>query len=121
MSDRITTLLELVRLETGAIQPRVDLYGLEELVGSVLHRLEQRLRRHRVTIELPDSLPLLAIDGKRLVVTGESRQIFDILVTSNPNGVWESLVTLTNQTGVVEFTDADAGSTTQRFYRIRVR
>jgi len=64
MSDRITTLLELVRLETGAIQPRVDLYGLEELVGSVLHRLEQRLRRHRVSIELPDALPLLAIDGR---------------------------------------------------------
>jgi len=64
MSDRITTLLELVRLETGAIQPRIELYGLEDLVGSVLHRLEARLRRHRVIIELPDSLPLLPIDGR---------------------------------------------------------
>ena len=55
---------ELVRLETGAIQPRIELYGLEDLVGSVLHRLESRLRRHRVLIELPDSLPLLPIDGR---------------------------------------------------------
>ncbi len=64
MSERITTLLDLVRLETGAIQPRFDLYALDELLGSVLHRLEQRLRRHRVRIELPESLPLLRIDGR---------------------------------------------------------
>ncbi|MGC2459802.1 MAG: sensor histidine kinase KdpD [Steroidobacteraceae bacterium] len=64
MSERITTLLDLVRLETGAIQPRFDLYALDELVGSVLHRLEQPLRRHRVRIELPESLPLLRVDGR---------------------------------------------------------
>jgi two-component system, OmpR family, sensor histidine kinase KdpD len=64
MSERITTLLELVRLETGAIQPRIDLYALDELLGSVLHRLEGRLRRHQVRIELPESLPLLRIDGR---------------------------------------------------------
>lgn len=64
MSERITTLLDLVRLETGAIRPRIEQYGLEDLVGSVLHRLEPRLRRHRVSIELPDSLPLLLVDGR---------------------------------------------------------
>jgi two-component system sensor histidine kinase KdpD len=64
MSERITTLLELVRLETGAIQPRLDDYELGELVGSVLGRLETRLRAHHVRIELPDSLPLLHIDGR---------------------------------------------------------
>jgi two-component system sensor histidine kinase KdpD len=64
MSERITTLLDLVRLETGAIQPRFDLYALDELVGSVLNRFEQRLRRHRVRIELPETLPLLRIDGR---------------------------------------------------------
>jgi two-component system sensor histidine kinase KdpD len=64
MSERITTLLDLVRLETGAIQPRIELYALDELLGSVLHRLEQRLRRHQVRIELPESLPLLRVDGR---------------------------------------------------------
>ncbi len=64
MSERITTLLDLVRLETGAIKPRFDAYALDELVGSVLNRLEQRLRRHRVRVELPASLPLLRVDGR---------------------------------------------------------
>jgi len=64
MSERITTLLDLVRLETGAIQPRLDDYELGELVGSVLHRLDSRLRAHRVRIDLPESLPLLRVDGR---------------------------------------------------------
>jgi two-component system sensor histidine kinase KdpD len=64
MSERVTTLLDLVRLETGALQPRLDLYALEDLVGSALHRLERPLRHHRVRIELPESLPLLRIDGR---------------------------------------------------------
>ena len=64
MSERITTLLDLVRLETGAIQPRFDPYELAELVGSVLHRLDARLRAHRVRIELPENLPLLQVDGR---------------------------------------------------------
>ncbi|MFI4868108.1 MAG: DUF4118 domain-containing protein [Steroidobacterales bacterium] len=72
MSERITTLLDLVRLETGAIQPRFDLYALDELVGSVLHRLEQRLRRHRVRIELPESLPLLRVDGRLIELVLEN-------------------------------------------------
>jgi two-component system sensor histidine kinase KdpD len=64
MSERITTLLELVRLETGAIKPRFEQYDLAELVGSALHRLEARLRQHRVRIELPEALPLLQVDGR---------------------------------------------------------
>jgi two-component system sensor histidine kinase KdpD len=64
MSERITTLLDLVRLETGAIQPRFAAYELAELVGSVLHRLDTRLRAHRVRIDLPENLPLLQVDGR---------------------------------------------------------
>jgi two-component system sensor histidine kinase KdpD len=64
MSERITTLLDLVRLETGAIQPRFAAYELAELVGTVLHRLDARLRAHRVRIELPENLPLLQVDGR---------------------------------------------------------
>src|SRR5262249_33655395 len=48
MSDRITTLLDLVRLETGAIQPRLEQYELADILGSALNRLEARLRAHQV-------------------------------------------------------------------------
>lgn len=64
MSERITTLLDLVRLETGAIKPRLDQYELGELLGTALHRLESRLRSHQVRIEIPGDLPLLHVDGR---------------------------------------------------------
>jgi two-component system, OmpR family, sensor histidine kinase KdpD len=64
MSERVTTLLDLVRLESGAIRPRLDVYALDELVGSVLHRVEHRLQSRRIHIELPEDLPLLKIDGR---------------------------------------------------------
>jgi two-component system sensor histidine kinase KdpD len=63
VSERITTLLDLVRLETGAVEPRFDLYALDELVGSVLHRLDARLLRHPLRVQLPETLPLLRVDG----------------------------------------------------------
>ncbi|MGH8231021.1 MAG: DUF4118 domain-containing protein, partial [Steroidobacteraceae bacterium] len=64
VSERITTLLDLVRLETGAVEPRFDLYALDELVGSVLHRLDSRLLRHPLRVQLPETLPLLRVDGR---------------------------------------------------------
>jgi two-component system sensor histidine kinase KdpD len=64
MSERITTLLDLVRLESGAIRPRLDWYALDEVIGSALRRVADRLQRHEVQVERPESLPPLHIDGR---------------------------------------------------------
>jgi hypothetical protein len=65
-------------------------------------------------------IPFLAINGAKLTITGEPRQAFDILVTSDLNANWQPLVTLTNQMGVVEYQDTEAANGPQRFYRIKV-
>jgi two-component system sensor histidine kinase KdpD len=64
MSERITTLLDLVRLESGAIRPRLDWYALDEVIGSALRRVADRLQRHQLRVERPESLPPLHIDGR---------------------------------------------------------
>ena len=66
-------------------------------------------------------IPFLAIDGRKLVITGEANQIYEVQVTSDLTAVWQPLVTLTNHTGVVEFTDANAQNIPQRFYRLKVQ
>jgi two-component system, OmpR family, sensor histidine kinase KdpD len=63
IGEHVTSMLDLVQLESGAIRLRLDLYSLEEIVGTVLHRLNERMREHRVIIQLP-SLPMIRIDGK---------------------------------------------------------
>jgi two-component system sensor histidine kinase KdpD len=63
MSEHVTKVLQMTRLETGAIELVRDWAGLGEIVGSVLVRLAERLAAHRVIVELPNDLPLLRVDA----------------------------------------------------------
>lgn len=58
----VANLLDMTRLESGALALRRDWVPLEEIVGSALTRLEQRLGERDVRVELPADLPLLWVD-----------------------------------------------------------
>jgi two-component system sensor histidine kinase KdpD len=66
-SDRlnrtIKNVLAMTRLESGVLTPRKEWQSLEEIVGVVLNRLGERLNDHPVTLNLPQSLPLIPFDG----------------------------------------------------------
>jgi two-component system sensor histidine kinase KdpD len=63
MSEHVAKILQMTRLETGAITPERDWASLSEIVGSVLARLSQRLADNRVLVELPPDLPLVRVDA----------------------------------------------------------
>lgn len=63
MSDHVSKVLQMTRLETGAIEIERDWASLSEIAGSVLDRLRERLVRHRVILELPSDLPLVRVDA----------------------------------------------------------
>jgi two-component system, OmpR family, sensor histidine kinase KdpD len=56
-------LLTMTRIESGAVRVRKEWQPLEEVVGAALNHVEKGLRRHPVTINLPENLPLVPIDG----------------------------------------------------------
>lgn len=62
MSNLISNVLDLMRLESGRVELRCDTHSIEDLVGTALHRLEPRLRNHSVSIDLPDDLPAVNVD-----------------------------------------------------------
>ena len=62
MSNLISNVLDLMRLESGRVELRRDTHSVEDLVGTALHRLEQRLQHHPVAIDLPDDLPAVSVD-----------------------------------------------------------
>ena len=66
------------------------------------------------------TLPFLSIEGNKLVINGTQGEIYSLLVTTNLSN-WAPLATLTNSTGRVEFTDADAAVFSERFYRVEVK
>jgi two-component system, OmpR family, sensor histidine kinase KdpD len=63
MTRLVANLLEMVRLESGALQVQKEWQPLEEVVGVALIRLDERLAGRAVTTTLPPDLPLLPIDG----------------------------------------------------------
>jgi two-component system sensor histidine kinase KdpD len=58
----IGDLMEMTRLESGALRVRKEWHSLEEVVGAALVRLESRLGDRPVSLTIPDNLPLVPLD-----------------------------------------------------------
>jgi two-component system sensor histidine kinase KdpD len=64
-ADRLTrlvhNLLDMSRIEAGALDPRMEETSLAEIAGSVVHRLRSRCSQ-RVDVSVPDSVPPVLAD-----------------------------------------------------------
>src|SRR6266852_1812929 len=58
----IANLLDMTKLESGAIVPNTALHDVGEIVGSALRRAGKMLARHHVELELAAGLPMLDLD-----------------------------------------------------------
>jgi two-component system sensor histidine kinase KdpD len=58
----IANLLDMTRLESGAIAPRLELVDLADLVGSALRRASKVLAHHDVQLSLSANMPMLNLD-----------------------------------------------------------
>jgi two-component system sensor histidine kinase KdpD len=59
----IANLLDMTRLESGAVIPNTALHDVGEIVGSALRRAGKILAQHHVELELAAGLPMLALDA----------------------------------------------------------
>jgi two-component system sensor histidine kinase KdpD len=58
----IGNLLDMTRLESGALKPRTSLNELSDVIGTTLQRAGKILAGHRVEVDLAPGLPMLALD-----------------------------------------------------------
>jgi two-component system sensor histidine kinase KdpD len=63
MSEQVAKVLQMTRLETGAMKLERDWAAISEIAGSVLERLAERLAGHRLVLDLAPDLPLLRVDA----------------------------------------------------------
>ncbi len=63
MAGHVDKVLQMTRLEAGALKLDRDWASLAEIVASVRTRLHERLAGHRVLVEMPDDLPLVRVDA----------------------------------------------------------
>jgi two-component system sensor histidine kinase KdpD len=59
----VRNLLDMTRLEAGALKVHEELQPIEEVVGAALGRMEDRLRGREVETRIPADLPLVAFDS----------------------------------------------------------
>jgi two-component system sensor histidine kinase KdpD len=59
----IANLLDMTKLESGAIVPNTAPHDIGEIVGSALRRAGKILAQHRVSLELAADLPMLELDA----------------------------------------------------------
>jgi two-component system sensor histidine kinase KdpD len=59
----IANLLDMTKLESGAVVPNTARHDLSEIVGSALRRASKILVRHKVSLGLNADLPMLELDA----------------------------------------------------------
>ncbi len=77
----VTNLLDLSRIEAGALTPMKAWEDLQEVVARAVDSMGDRLREHTVMVDIPSALPLVPLDFT---------QIEDVLVNLLDNAVRHS-------------------------------
>jgi two-component system sensor histidine kinase KdpD len=63
LDRQVRNLLDMTRLEAGAVHLQKEWHPLEEVVGAALTRLEGRLKNRPIKTHFPPNLPLVRMDG----------------------------------------------------------
>ncbi len=65
-SDRlnrlVANLLDMTRLESGVIKPKLEPHDVHDLIGTTLERLKPYLEPHEVIVDIAPDLPLVSMD-----------------------------------------------------------
>jgi two-component system sensor histidine kinase KdpD len=59
----IANLLDMTKLESGAVTPKLSPHDLSEIIGSTLRRTSKILRHHSVQLDLAIDVPMVALDA----------------------------------------------------------
>ena len=62
LNHQVENLLNMSRLESGVIRPKMDWCDLEELIYNVLDKLKEDLEFHKIVFTTDENLPLFKLD-----------------------------------------------------------
>ncbi len=108
LSRLVQNLLEMTRLESGALVLHKEWFPLEEVVGAALSHLSRRLAGRPVTVRVPPDLPLVEMDDV-LIQQVVINVLDNALKYTPPGSPITILATATDQSVTVEIADKGPG------------
>ncbi|HTR45426.1 MAG TPA: sensor histidine kinase KdpD [Thermodesulfovibrionales bacterium] len=106
LNQIIRNVLDMTRIEAGAIKVKKEWQPVEQIVGAVLNRLAERLKNRPVKITLPEDLPLVSFDP--LLIEQVLMNLFDNIMKYTPEGTPVDL-SASVKDGEIVFEIEDAG------------
>jgi two-component system sensor histidine kinase KdpD len=58
----VANLLDMTRIESGMIQPKLDWCDLRDIINHALKNLEREIEGHKVSVNVADEVPLMKLD-----------------------------------------------------------
>ncbi len=107
LGSYIGNVLDLTRIRSGEISPRLELVELSDIINEALRRREKTLARHVLHVDLPADLPMLRLD--LFLMEHAVMNVLDNAAKYSPAGSKVSIVA-SEQEGEVVLDITDCGS-----------
>jgi two-component system sensor histidine kinase KdpD len=108
MNRFVSNLLDMTRLEAGALRMKKEPYDVQDLLGSCLASLEPRLKGRRAKINIPPDLPLVPMDSV-LMAQVMGNVLDNALKYSPPGGMIEVAARVRENRLEIEVADQGPG------------
>lgn len=103
----VSSVLDLSRVESGALRPDLEVFDLRELVDVALHRLGSSLEGRRVEIDIAADLPLVRVDA--VLLDSVLGNLLENVLLHTPAGVAVTIRARRLESGRIRLDVADAG------------
>jgi two-component system sensor histidine kinase KdpD len=125
MSSLVNNILDMARFDAGAVALNKQWYPLDEIIGTVLTRLQKRLGGRPISVKLPPGIPMIYVDA--VMMEQVIMNLLENTLRYTPEGSPVEIMAEVSS-DAVEFSVADRGPGIpegseshlfEKFYRVR--
>jgi len=125
LNQQVENLLNMSRLESGVFKVKKDWCDINDLVYKTLQRLEPNLQRFRLSVQIPEQLPLFKLDFGlmeqvlyNLILNVTQHTPADTLITIQADCVRDRLILIIADNGM-GFPEEEIHKVFDKFYRLK--